>query len=343
MPVLWRGYRFSPRRPGLFLRLLVFTLALALSVSWKGRITLLATWHTFAGNQIWCFSKLCRGVSFRRTADSHLCSMRATPFVEQDVDVALRALDLDPATSPGIGEIKRAFRRKVSELHPDRQAADATPANQELFMQVLDAYAVLTGRQGTSLSTVGTPWQRAPVRSREEKEADQAAYYRKPENWRWSQETGYNPNDLDDVWNEIGYNPYTGEYREPKAAAVEEQEWVQDVPEPSVTPQPGRPSWPPRATTVPKTRRQKTTRPTEPDGSLTLQILGYSLLVLLFATLALSPELLPFQSEEVQDERAERDALVMKLERQRVGRAQQTQWLQQQMQMPPVPVPEDEE
>jgi len=78
-------------------------------------------------------------------------------------------------------------------------------------MRVLTAHEVLTGSQA------------AAARRRKAAAAAQTDF-KQEGSWRWSQSTGYNPEDLDDVWAEMGYNPYTGEYIPLKEDIKEKQE-----------------------------------------------------------------------------------------------------------------------
>ncbi|CAE8636200.1 unnamed protein product, partial [Polarella glacialis] len=154
-------------------------------------------------------------------------SATATTGVEvHDRATALKILGFDRSSNaPGDKEIKQAFRREVSRLHPDRQGGNR--GREEQFSQVLDAYALLTGKKSEQAQT--GPWHGKPghqrpfrVKSDEELEAERSAHYKRPENWRWDQNVGYNPSDLGEVWDEIGFNPYTGEYHAPKEKPEEE-------------------------------------------------------------------------------------------------------------------------
>eukprot|EP00931_Biecheleriopsis_adriatica_P045523 TRINITY_DN26074_c0_g1_i2.p1 TRINITY_DN26074_c0_g1~~TRINITY_DN26074_c0_g1_i2.p1 ORF type:complete len:370 (-),score=60.61 TRINITY_DN26074_c0_g1_i2:67-1176(-) len=126
-----------------------------------------------------------------------------------DRSTALRLLGLDGER--GSEEIKRAFRRKVRRLHPDKKGG-----SDDDFRQVLEAYALLTGKVDSSSSLGSTneaPWAqwRGTSPPREESK------------WKWSQEYGFRDSDLEDVWDDIGYNPYTGEYHAPKQKVDSEE------------------------------------------------------------------------------------------------------------------------
>jgi len=141
-------------------------------------------------------------------------------------DEALGVLELGPATGDDVEEIKRAFKRKVLECHPDRPEGSV-----QRFRLVMDAYALLIGapRASGQAAPSGTErWASAwTANGYSDKQAEQqAAHFKEEWNWRWDQECGYNYQDLDDFWTDLGldYNPYTGEYREPKNLWPEEEE-----------------------------------------------------------------------------------------------------------------------
>lgn len=93
-------------------------------------------------------------------------------------------------------DIKRAFKKIVAQVHPDKQGGD-----EKRFRSVMDAYVVLTKAEKAT-ATVDAAHE------------DSYGAHIDPENWRWKQGVGYDPSDLNDVWDEIGFNPYTGEYHE---------------------------------------------------------------------------------------------------------------------------------
>ncbi|CAJ1431103.1 unnamed protein product [Effrenium voratum] len=244
---------------------------------------------------------------------------------------ALSALGLDPANAPQPADVKRAFRRKVARLHPDVKGGKASAQ----FREVLDAYALLTGRR-TSLAT-STPSSDTPfseiVKTRGPTEEEQEAEFQRPENWRWNQNTGYNPGDLDEVWDEIGYNPYTGEYRTPPERP-EEQEWV---PPPSWTVR--TPSSPPPPQPAPTPRRRSAkARGMEYAQLPTVEILGYFLLAAVCIFLALSPELLLSEEDKARylEQQEQRARLEFQRRQERAAleilwRQRQFKWQQEQM------------
>eukprot|EP00913_Durusdinium_trenchii_P029082 g27268.t1 len=176
--------------------------------------------------------------------------------VQQETARALEVLGLDPSDSPSSAEVKKAFRRKVARLHPDLKGGDSGPE----FLEVLDAYAVLTGRQRVSTPAPnglsGFDIQRT---SKGKTDTEREAEFQRPGNWRWDQNTGYNPRDLNEVWDEIGYNPPKS--RPPRLEFGLAQ--ARDLPEPLPV----------------------------------LQILGYLLLAAVCAFFALSPEQLLSEEE----------------------------------------------
>eukprot|EP00930_Biecheleria_cincta_P034854 TRINITY_DN24023_c2_g2_i2.p1 TRINITY_DN24023_c2_g2~~TRINITY_DN24023_c2_g2_i2.p1 ORF type:complete len:381 (+),score=45.09 TRINITY_DN24023_c2_g2_i2:119-1261(+) len=217
-------------------------------------------------------------------------------------DEALRTLGLRGPGSPD--EIKRAFRQKVVEMHPDRQQGGSSELKDQRFREVLEAYARLTGK--------------APPLSRERKVGEQprtpAQSAAGAEQWygkdasraRWSQETGYNPSDLESIWDEIGYNPYTGEYHEPKASSAD---WQQEVDwQPASAPSPASTSSSRAAESAAKVPRPRTTsRTTRPslakddvddEIDVRLQILTYLTLVIACLIVALVPSLLSGQDTQ---------------------------------------------
>ncbi|CAK9006594.1 unnamed protein product [Durusdinium trenchii] len=243
-----------------------------------------------------------------RTARCRMQRNASFSVVQQETARALEVLGLDPSDSPSSAEVKKAFRRKVARLHPDLKGGDSGPE----FLEVLDAYAVLTGRQRVSTPAPnglsGFDIQRT---SKGKTDTEREAEFQRPGNWRWDQNTGYNPRDLNEVWDEIGYNPYTGEYREPPPKAEVEEPWVPEPPS-AVKPSPQRPkSRPPRLEFGLAQARDL------PEPLPVLQILGYLLLAAVCAFFALSPEQL--LSEE---ERAKR---LEELERREEAQAQQRQ------------------
>lgn len=136
---------------------------------------------------------------------------RAAPV---DRASALQLLGLDSSSTPGPAEIKRAFKRKVVLLHPDRGTG-----NEKQFQVVVAAYGALTGqRRYADDSSVGGKRRGSRVESEEERHRRREARFKEDGMWRWDQEKGFNPSDLDEVWAEIGYNPYTGEYIKQKSA-----------------------------------------------------------------------------------------------------------------------------
>lgn len=202
-----------------------------------------------------------------------------------DRSTALRLLGLE-GSSPSDKDIKRAFRSQVLLLHPDKEGGSV-----DKFRMVVDAYELLTDRGDTAASGMTRPARPGGARWRGrnfnweeylERERAKEAKYKQDGQWRWSQETGYNPEDLDDVWTDIGYNPYTGEYKPPREAVAH-----QDAPTPSyasasassASDQAGRAAW--------QAARQQAAEEGSLErripGSLLLQILGWCVVVLLCA------------------------------------------------------------
>lgn len=143
----------------------------------------------------------------------------AAPVMIGSRSEALHVLGLDSDTTPAVEEIKRAFKREVLKAHPDREGGSP-----ERFMLVLDAYAVLTGvpREGsaaTASAGKGTKRYGGPRADLWSDDSGREDIYKREGHWRWSQDGGFNPVDLDNnVWAELGidYNPYTGEYIKPR-------------------------------------------------------------------------------------------------------------------------------
>lgn len=159
-------------------------------------------------------SSFCGAHTRGRSSLRNSCTRDAFRPGSTDPAAALRLLGLDSASAPGIDEVKRAFKRRVVKLHPDRPGGNA-----KLFQTVLEAYSILIGTapSGTSGRVAGNR-AGGPSFPDEKDQAANEARFKQEENWRWDQTTGYNPSDLDDVWAEIGYNPYTGEYIPQKAS-----------------------------------------------------------------------------------------------------------------------------
>lgn len=219
--------------------------------------------------------------------------------VAQD-DVALRTLGLRGPGSPD--EIKRAFKTKVVEMHPDRQQGGSSELKDQRFREVLEAYARLTGK-APPLSGERKGAQRWGEKPRTPAENEAEQWYGKDASRaRWSQETGYNPSDLESIWDDIGYNPYTGEYHEPKASTAD---WQQEVDwQPPSAPSAATASSNARAARPAATRpRPRTVRPSpakdDDDMEVRMQILTYSLLAIACLIAALIPNL--FSGPDVQN------------------------------------------
>lgn len=205
---------------------------------------------------------------------------------------ALQVLGLD-ATNPAMAEVKKAFRRKVARLHPDLKGGSESAE----FRAVLDAYALLTGRRASTSAESADPFTGFDLTrsTRGKTEAEREAEFQRPGNWRWDQNAGYNPGDLEEVWAEIGYNPYTGEYREPPERDFEEADWM--------PPEPVRRQGTPTSKTQPRrSSRSGIARASDiPEPLPLVQIFGYLLVVAVSLFFALAPEqLLP------EEERAKR-------------------------------------
>lgn len=235
------------------------------------------------------------GTSTRKTRiPQHL----ALAAVVQD-DVALQTLGLKGPGSPE--EIKRAFRRKVIEMHPDRLQGGSSKLNDQRFRDILDAYARLTGKAPALRSerkVGGKP--KSPAKSA----ADAEQWYAKDASRaRWSQETGYNPSDLESVWDDIGYNPYTGEYHAPKASDTDWQQEVDWQPPsaPSVTTASSDAAQR-VAKSAARSPRSGKARPTsagdEDEVDVRMQILTYTILVIACIIAALVPNLFSGQNLE---------------------------------------------
>jgi len=130
----------------------------------------------------------------RRTA----LAAAAAPVQFKSEGAALEILGFRRSESPGKEEMKQAFKRAVLKAHPDRPGGSA-----DAFMRVLDAHALLTGNKPT-----GNTFESAQTTKREPVDFSEEG------NWRWDQNKGYNPDDLQSVWEQMGYNPYTGEHIE---------------------------------------------------------------------------------------------------------------------------------
>mmetsp|Transcript_63511 Transcript_63511/g.112991 ORF Transcript_63511/g.112991 Transcript_63511/m.112991 type:complete len:245 (-) Transcript_63511:119-853(-) len=129
---------------------------------------------------------------------------------------ALELLGLSHADSPAEADIKRAFKQRARKLHPDRGGS------KEDFMAVVEAYGVLSGKipAGAAEKAISVEEElRKRAKARED-------VFKEDGKWRWNAEQGYNPNDADTVWDSVGYNPYTGEYHEPREQEPElDEEW----------------------------------------------------------------------------------------------------------------------
>eukprot|EP00435_Cladocopium_sp_Y103_P030040 s2113_g7.t1 len=233
---------------------------------------------------------------------------------------ALQVLGLD-ATEPAMAQVKRAFRRKVARLHPDLKGGSESAE----FREVLDAYALLTGRRRASTSAEADPFTGFDLRrsTRGKTEAEREAEFQRPGNWRWDQNAGYNPGDLEEVWAEIGYNPYTGEYRELPERDIKETDWMPE-------PEPARTSTPRRSKTQPRrSSRFGIARASDIPEPLPLaQIFGYLLLVAVSLFFALAPEqLLPAEERAKRLEELEEKERV-RLEQQEERAALEILWRQ---------------
>lgn len=237
---------------------------------------------------------------WHRVSRTSVCSLPV--LAPQDRSAALIALGLDPATSPDATQVKTAFRKKVALLHPDLRGGAAEDS--EEFMAVLDAYAVLSGRRRVRQTTAksGMVW---PPQPSEDLQARREAEFSRPGNWRWSQSGGYNPRDLNEVWDEIGYNPYTGEYREPQERQADEETWVE--PPTWATSRPD-PSPPPARPRPPSPQELEEAAP-----EFRLEILPYLAVISVSLYFALAPEQLPWVSEEERERRYDELARVEEL------------------------------
>lgn len=155
---------------------------------------------------------------------------------------ALRKLGFDGSKAdPPADDIKRAFRQAALESHPDRPGGDA-----KRFQEVKQAYEILTGRIDPAPSGPlrGKPprWAQTPRwpqrRSRVEYEEEDDI----PGDWKtWSKNGQNNFEDMDDVWNDIGYNPYKSKQAPPKAQSAPRQ--PQSPPPTSAERMAKKPSW----------------------------------------------------------------------------------------------------
>lgn len=127
----------------------------------------------------------------------------------RDRGSALRTLGFDANTSPDRKQVKRAFRQAVLRSHPDLPGGDA-----RRFLDVKAAYELLTGR------AIATTVQVRPRGGPPDFVPGDPEY----------QDTGsLDPAEVEAVWREIGYNPYTGEALGPQDADLQEA----DAAEPS--------------------------------------------------------------------------------------------------------------
>lgn len=229
---------------------------------------------------------------------------------------ALQVLGLD-ATDPAMAEVKKAFRRKVARLHPDLKGGSESAE----FRKVLDAYALLSGRRPSTSAESADPFTGFDLRrsTRGKTEAEREAEFQRPGNWRWDQNAGYNPGDLEEVWAEIGYNPYTGEYRELPEHDFEETDWMPE-PEPVRTP---------RSKTQRRSSRFGIARASDIPEPLPLaQIFGYLLVAAVSLFFVLAPEqLLPEEEREKRLEELEEKEQV-RLEQQEERAALEILWRQ---------------
>lgn len=122
-----------------------------------------------------------------------------------DLNSALETLGFsESVTDPD--QLKQAFKKAAFEAHPDRNGGE-----ERRFREVLDAYALLSGESRYSQATAQRR-QKAGI-SKKKKGSD-----------TFNAQYGYANADLDDIWSDIGFNPYTGESfapRPPKQQADE--------------------------------------------------------------------------------------------------------------------------
>jgi len=132
---------------------------------------------------------------------------------------ALRTLGLEESVEAA--DIKKAFRRMALRLHPDLQGGDAGR-----FTEAVEAYALLTDRglpSTASYPTGSAPRWATSGSSRWNMEDETAEKPKEDGKWKFNSQYGYDPEYLEDVWAEIGFDPYTGTYYKPQAHADDDQ------------------------------------------------------------------------------------------------------------------------
>lgn len=119
------------------------------------------------------------------------------------------------ATDPD--QLKRAFKKAAFEAHPDRNGGD-----ERRFREVLDAYALLSGESRYSQATRQRGQAGGTGKKKKKKGSD-----------TFNAQYGYanaDLADLDDIWSEIGFNPYTGESFAPRPPKQQADEAPEDEP-----------------------------------------------------------------------------------------------------------------
>eukprot|EP00929_Paragymnodinium_shiwhaense_P009614 TRINITY_DN113853_c0_g1_i1.p1 TRINITY_DN113853_c0_g1~~TRINITY_DN113853_c0_g1_i1.p1 ORF type:complete len:670 (-),score=194.68 TRINITY_DN113853_c0_g1_i1:288-2297(-) len=131
---------------------------------------------------------------------------------------ALAALGLNLQGRHSQAEIKKAYRKLVAQCHPDRKGGSA-----ERFEHVKSAYELLTGSVPASLAAMRSA---SSARGSSSNHFD-ASYYRQgrrevyePGEDGWVPRNEKPPVGLDEIWAQMGYNPYSGQYYAPPEGDV---------------------------------------------------------------------------------------------------------------------------
>jgi len=184
-------------------------------------LSCILTWMFFCPKKAFTLTRSCGG-------DFAVCRNRPPPIIARraagrgmDLDSALQTLGLEEGVTDS-DLLKRAFKKAAFQAHPDKNGGE-----ERRFREVLDAYALLSGESRYSQAT--------RQRKQSKRGSDGGS---KAGSDAFNPQYGYVNADLDDVWSEIGFNPYTGETfapRPPKQQADEtpkdeSEEWEAGVP-----------------------------------------------------------------------------------------------------------------
>jgi len=173
---------------------------------------------------------------------------------------ALRSLGLDSNKRVCEKEIKKAFRYAVLKHHPDRNGGD-----DKRFLEIRAAYEALmkSGEReraspygASAQHTYGTQAQPGGGGST----GNYGSKFTSGENG-WVPHMHPPPTHLNEVWDEIGFNPYTGEYRGPEETQ-EDIDWCWQT-EPDAPPAPAQAPAPVRRQPVAQKKPPQTSKKTD--------------------------------------------------------------------------------